>query len=271
MNTDSLSWKECRELFNNLFSNGFTGEDVKRDIVPEGWAHSPLKKVFHPSPEQRYKEYIQMKHNISELTGEENEIETFEQFEAEYEDTPVDPERELTELVGLCMWDVFSDNHDVIAPDGRITDLGSARGSAGFIADWISEQQNGLRGYNYMDFYMGTRLVSQRADLTPVYRMIFNRLQSRECDWRYHFPQLYLINPNKDKSDSENPEDYDPGKAMVDELNEENKMQKHKKLKDEIEQMNREAAEEAAQNDPPSIVSAYAEVYGYLPKGWPPV
>lgn len=270
MNTDSLSWEECRELINELFPNGFTGEDVKKDIVPEGWDNSPLKKFFHPLPEQRYKEYVQMKRNIIELIGEDEEIETFEQFEAEYDDTPVEPERELRELVGLCLWDVFSDNHEVIAPDGRIADLGSARGSAGFIADWISEQQNELRRYDYMDFYMGTRVISQRADLTPVYRMIFNRLQLQGCDWIYHFPQLYLFNPKKDKSDKENPEDYDPEKAIADELKEEEQKLKHKKLKDELEQMNREAAEEAAKNEPPPTVSAYAEVYGHLPKGWPP-
>lgn len=33
-------------------------------------------------------------------------------------------------LLGLCLWDVFSDNHDVIAADGRVVHLGSFRGSA---------------------------------------------------------------------------------------------------------------------------------------------
>ena len=44
---------------------------------------------------------------------------------------------EPAELLGLCLWDVFSDNHQVIAADGRVVDLGSFRGSAGVIADFF--------------------------------------------------------------------------------------------------------------------------------------
>ena len=41
---------------------------------------------------------------------------------------------EATELVGLCLWDILSDNHDVIEPDGRLADIGSFRG-----AGWLPE------------------------------------------------------------------------------------------------------------------------------------
>ena len=44
---------------------------------------------------------------------------------------------EPAELLGLCLWDVFSDNHQVIAADGRVVHLGSFRGSAGVIADFL--------------------------------------------------------------------------------------------------------------------------------------
>src|SRR5260370_38868565 len=40
---------------------------------------------------------------------------------------------------------------------------------------------------------MGTIWVAQRADLTPVYRMIFRRLHRRRLDWNYHFPRLYAV------------------------------------------------------------------------------
>jgi hypothetical protein len=46
------------------------------------------------------------------------------------------------ERLGLGLWDVFSDNNEVLAPDGRCADLGSFRASAGEIADWL----NGHRG-----------------------------------------------------------------------------------------------------------------------------
>ncbi len=44
---------------------------------------------------------------------------------------------EPAELLGLCLWDLFSDNHEVIAGDGRVVDLGFFRGSAGMIADFF--------------------------------------------------------------------------------------------------------------------------------------
>jgi hypothetical protein len=44
-----------------------------------------------------------------------------------------------------------------------------------------------------MDFYMGSFWVSERADLTPVYGMIFRRLKDHLLDWRYRFPELHLI------------------------------------------------------------------------------
>ena len=53
---------------------------------------------------------------------------------------PVQPERELTELVGMCLWDVLSDNHEVRGPDGRLVDLGSFRAAAGFLAEMLNRE-----------------------------------------------------------------------------------------------------------------------------------
>jgi hypothetical protein len=49
---------------------------------------------------------------------------TLEDVRREYEPSPVHQEEEVTELVGMCLWDIFSDNHDVIAADGRLADIG---------------------------------------------------------------------------------------------------------------------------------------------------
>lgn len=43
----------------------------------------------------------------------------------EYEPSPVNQDEEVTELVGLCPWDILSDNHEVIGADGRLADIGS--------------------------------------------------------------------------------------------------------------------------------------------------
>ena len=66
--------------------------------------------------------------------------------------------------------------------------LGPFAGAGGFLADSINRQA-GRREYDYIDFYMGTIWLAQRADLTPVYCMIFRRLKARGYDWTYHFPQ----------------------------------------------------------------------------------
>jgi hypothetical protein len=42
-------------------------------------------------------------------------------------------------------------------------------------------------------FEPATMWVRNRADLMPVYAMIFRRLHALGADWVYHFPQLYLV------------------------------------------------------------------------------
>jgi hypothetical protein len=37
-------------------------------------------------------------------------------------------------LVGQCLWNILSDNHEVLAADGRVLDIGSFRASGGFLA-----------------------------------------------------------------------------------------------------------------------------------------
>lgn len=78
----------------------------------------------------------------------------------------------------MCLWDVFSDNHDVIAADGRVADIGSFRGAGAFLDEHLTRGQDSWREGDYMRFYLRTIWISRRADLTPVYAMIFRRLRS---------------------------------------------------------------------------------------------
>lgn len=104
----------------------------------------------------------------------------------------METEYEVRELVAMCLWDVLSNEYDVVDRDGRLVDIGSWRGAAGFLAELLN-RQTGRSQYDYVDFYMASFWVSQRADLTPVYEMVFRRLKERLFDWRYRFPQLHLI------------------------------------------------------------------------------
>ena len=80
---------------------------------------------------------------------------TLDKVAGTFQERPIEAERKVLELVGECLWDVFSDSHEVVAPDGRVLDLGSFRASGGFLAD-VLNRQSGTDRYDYIDFYMGT-------------------------------------------------------------------------------------------------------------------
>lgn len=191
-----LTDAELQALFARLFPHGFGGADVLAETAPEGWEQSPLLACFHLSVERVFEEQTQMHRNIEGLRrvrrSGDNTVEaheaslpepTLEDVRREYQPQPVQRDEELIELVGQCLWDVFSANHDVIASGGRVADIGSFRGASAFLDEYAS---GGIRGTwregDCMRFYMGTIWISGRADLMPVYAMIFRRLRSLGAD-----------------------------------------------------------------------------------------
>ncbi len=279
-----LTDDEAETLFDGLFPQGFAGADVLADLAPEGWERSPLLACFHPSPEQVFQEALQMHRNIERLLRARRIREpdnpklasrpepTPEAVRADWQDTPIKLTEEVTQLVGLCLWDVFSDNHEVIAVDGRVVDIGSFRGAAGFIAGYISGPGDPLWSMDYMQFYMGTIGVGQRADLTPVYRMIFHRLKVQGADWVFHFPELGLVDmsPLREALPSPKPEDYSPSEAFAQEQAEQERQAGLERVRAELAEGNAQSRAEAMDRPPPAIVRAYEDVYGCEPKGWPP-
>ncbi len=158
--------------------------------------------------------------------------------------------------MGRCLWDVFSNNHDVIASDGRLVGIGSFRGAGDFIAELLSRECGELH-YDYMDSYLGTIWVSQRADLTPVYAMIFGRLARHGFDWEYTFPRLYAFEPG------------DPDESSVDVAEGLERERERSELHELLEQGHRDALARAKEA-PPRTVQAYRQVYGCDLVGWPP-
>ena len=200
---------------------------------------------------------------------------TLDEIARDFRERPIAADQEVRELVGQCLWDVFSDSHEVIGPDGRVLDLGSFRGSGDFLADVLNRQVN-KRQYDYMSFYMGTIWVDQRADLTPVYRLIFLRLHGRRLDWIYHFPRLHAIDlrPLKDALDQKHEPDwlnYSPSEALAKEAEKKEHDQKLAEFRESLDEGYREAVEQALNAPPPPTVQAYAAVYGSFPRGWPPI
>ncbi len=269
---------DCIAVFNQLFPQGIGAGDVRGEIAPQGWDHSPLLAVFHPSVEQLFEESVRLHRNLKALARGKNREErpepTLEEVAKSYEPTPIDTVREVRELVGMCLWDVFSDNHEVIDEDGAVVDLGSFRASGGFIAEYLNRHV-GQEEYDYIHFYLGTQWVSQRADLAPVYEMIFRRLKKLRLNWTYHFPKLHVIDmrPLRDALDqSKKPEwvDYSPEKAFAKEQEDAQRDIELAKLREDLEEGHREAVEAARESPPPATVLAYQKVYGEFPEGWPP-
>lgn len=311
---------ELRAEFAALFPRGWDGPDVLAELAPEGWAASPLAAAFHPSAEQMYEEAVRVHRNLARLGRRPDAPPpppepTREEITAGHSPTPIEPERECRELVGLCLWDVFSDNHEVVAADGRVLDLGSMRTAGGFLADVLNargapppprpelppeltaslfppsddprvaamiadmrKEMFGDGGYTYLDFYLGTHMVSGRADLTPVYAMIFRRLRARGRDWVYHFPRLYGVDfrplkkmlDEQDRGDEPEFAGYDPSAAFEAEDEDRRRDGELAELRAELDEGHREAVEAARDAEPPAAVRAYRAVYGGFPRGWPP-
>jgi len=317
----SFTSDELIAEFAALFPEGWAGADVLAELAPGGWSVSPLAAVFHPSAAQVHEETVRMHRNMANFPGRKPDAPplspapSLEEIIAEHEASPVDPVLECRELVGRSLWDVFSDNHEVRADDGRLLDLGSARGSGGFLADILNAQggppppakpdmsamidsmfppsddpkvaefmaqmrkeMTGDGGYSYLDFYMGTGMVSHRADLGPIYALIFRRLRARGRDWKYTFPRLYLADfrPLKKQLDQQargdEPEwaNYDPAAALAAEQEDQQHDDKVAEMRESLDEGYREAVEASRDEEPPATVRAYATVYGDFPTGWPP-
>src|SRR6266849_5202795 len=96
---------ECDKLFAVLFPNGFAGEDVLTEVAPEGWAQSTLRFVFHPTVDQVHFEAVQTHESLKDWLGRGTEHAkepqpTRERIAAEYQERPIEVEREVRELVG---------------------------------------------------------------------------------------------------------------------------------------------------------------------------
>jgi hypothetical protein len=270
---------ELAAEFDRLFPQGFAGPDVVQELAPKGWENSPLLAVFHPSLEQVYEETLRIHRNLADLRKPDDARPlppepTLDEIAKDRQESAIEVAREVGELVGQCLWDIFSDNHEVVSADGRVLDLGSFRYAGGILADLLN-RQTGSQNYDYINFYLGTIWISQRADLAPVYQMIFGRLRKQGFDWVYHFPRLYAIDlsPLKESLErKDQPEwaDYDPSKALAKEEEEKQRQKELAEFRESLDKGHREAIQEARKGPPPTTVQAYQRVYGRNPRGWPP-
>lgn len=305
----NLNEKESIEFLETLFPGGLKNVSLQAGLCPQGWEKSPLFEALHPSQKQCYDEHLSFAKRMKELqaasakgAGENvaQAQEVLESFDEFVEKNPVEElilssqeiVDELAHLIGLCFWDTFSNNHEVITAEGKIVDLGSFRGSAGTIADFVNQKttveepfdftkidfvnmdQNNIDfeklGINmdYMDYYMGTTMIAHRVDLAPIYELIFRRIQAYGGTWRYAFPRIHLIDFGGAKSSPE--EDYEPSASFQKSYEEDVRKKKVAKMKRDMDKDAMAAKRRARAQDPPTTVQAFMNIFDKFPSGWPP-
>ena len=269
---ERLSDAELYAFFDRLFPDGFAGADVVAEIAQDGCAQSLLKACFCPPVDRVVGECVE--HSDDGPDALENVPATAsgqEHVDRGEEPRPANQNEEITELVGCCVWDIFSDNHEVIAADGRLVDLGTFRGSSAFLDEYLGDERNTWREGDDMRFYLGSIWMRQRVDLAPVYAMIFRRLTTVGADWVYHFPELYLTELGPTERQDDEPEKrYSLYDAAVAELEAQKKQRETQRFRTDLDAINARAREEAVDRPPPATVRAYRQVYVRDPRGWPP-
>ncbi|HKI46094.1 MAG TPA: hypothetical protein VKA08_12250 [Balneolales bacterium] len=250
--------------------------ELLQDVAQEGFAHSELVKVYHPTPEQQYREYrfiqlrtIQLQRSMKKKVVVEP-TKSFDEFLQEIKAEPIREQYEIASIFGNCIWDIFSNNHTVFNRQFESYDLGSARGSGGFVADVINELSL-IPDYtfDYIDFYMGHSIGKNRSDLTGVYAFIFQKLKDRNLGWEYSFPRIGIINLQKGEEKTVDPAKYDPDHAMKEQLKNTEKENEVNRLHDELDRIYEKECEKARYEKPDQEVMAYFKIYHHWPPGHP--
>ena len=279
----------CRAFLQNLLPD--TREELREALAPDGWEDSPLADKAFPPPdeqEQQARSFMDaMNERLQESANEAMDEDVQERLFEHMHQRGAAPDVRDTgacDVIGMALWDVFSENHDVVDPDGRAYHLGSFRGSARFIAETLNETYELGDRYTYLDFYMGAAVgdgdeafLSAETEVEfprdeaflSVYEWIFRRLYERDCDWIYAFPRLHLISFDSPEDESDDPAAYDPAASVERDLEREEKEQEIEELRRELDAMHQEAIKKAKDEPLPLVVRAYEAVFGELPEGWP--
>ena len=280
-----LSEPELLDLFHRLFPQGFAGDDVLVELAPGGWESSPLRRASHPTFEQWQAERIAIFRNMEELSraigrkGGKGEPPpaaapdpTLEDSRRDFTESPVDPHAECIGIVGAVAWEIFSDNHRVVASDGREVDLGSWRASSCFLSEFADgAESNRVEVFgDCMRFYMGLLWIRERCDYGAVYRLAFRRMKREGLDWRYAMPRIHVFRIDRDASDRTPLHDYDPSTSFAREQERKAEDEEFAGMQAGLDETDEKAREEARAAPPPAIVEAYRSVFGRWPEGWPP-
>ena len=278
MNAENQATDEsCNALLRHIFGDL---SDLMNQLAPQGWANSPYVLVHHPTPKQRHSEITIMYENLNWLVNKRKPdqadfkplvVPTLDELRQEHVEKAdsVKPLDELLTVFGGCVWSVFSNNHDVVSPNGMAYHLGSFRGTGSFLSKFIGQTYPDAPTFDYMDFYCADVFIERRADVIPVYELIFRRIKEQGCDWIYSFPRLHLISFDHLKEETPtDPAAYDPNKALAEDAGRQQRKEESRKLQEDFDRAAEEAMDEARYSGPPMIIRAYQAVFRQFPKGW---
>jgi len=173
-------------------------------------------------------------------------------------------------LIGIAIWDIFSNNHDVVSADNKIFYIGSWRGSGSTISEVINHNFKTNESYGYLDFYMGSFYqIDDAVSLKEIYKAIFAHLKDTGCDWFYAYPRMYAIDLNQNKQESTQDNLlYDSNIALENEMKNKERKEKMKAFQDQLDDDFKKRKEKMKKEPLPDIIQAFKSIYNYLPTGW---
>ncbi len=259
---------EIIELLNQIFDNS---KALLTSIAPDGWRFSAYVNFFHPTPQQQCEEEKALHERLNELTKNQTPVESINLNKYQQDDlNDVSGTEEFLYVLGLSVYDIFSNNHEVYSNDNRVYNLGSFRGSGSFIAGFLNNKNLVSKNYGYLDFYMGTIWIESRANLLPFYEYIFQIIKNEKCDWNYCFPRLYLLNMhNQETNETETMLDYKPEKSIANEMERIKKEMEMETFQNELDSSFQKEYEDATYKPLIPIIQAYKNIYKKLPEGHP--
>ena len=181
-------------------------------------------------------------------------------------------------FLGDVLWDVFSDNHDVVGPGGERYDLGSFRGTGGFLADHLNDRlaaEGDEPGpevepgpFDYIDFYWGRAGSSARAARRTrppaVLRPRVREAAGARVRLAVRPAAIGVVRFDRPDEETDDPARYDPNAALAAEAERDEKEEQLGEFARQLAEANAEAFERAVR-EPPLVVRAYREVYGEWP------
>jgi hypothetical protein len=248
--------KECFEILHLIFKDR---KELLDSIAPNGWINSEFVRFFHPTTEQQYQESKRMTENINRIknNSEKSEIKNIDCFKQDSFEN-INAQEEFDHILGLSVYDIFFNNHTVFDADNKEYNFGSFR----LISDFFTlELASAHTKYDYMDFYMGSIGIKERAGLKPFYEFIFSILKLNYCTWQYEFPRLYAIKPAANDDLKSNNLTYNPTTSVLNQVNEKKKEDEYNEFEQLLNDQFAKDFEDAKYKPLNTLVQAYKNIY----------